>query len=386
MRFSKNVASLVPSATLAIRARAKQMQAEGLSVIDLSAGEPSFPTPDPGIRSGVEYVSSGQAGYPPTQGTPELRAAVAAYVNDSVGHANVTPAEVLISNGVKQALFNISYCLFEAGDEILIPAPYWPTYLAIVELSGARPVIVPTSWESGFRLDVRELERHRTESTRGLFINSPANPSGGTYDQSLMEEICSWCAESDVWVVSDEIYRRLYYEGSTAPSVYDVEDRSGKVIHLDGVSKAFSMPGWRIGYAIGPESVIRKASALQSQTTSGAAGPSQRAAEAVLSSPDRDSIVAGFREILDRRRMTAVNALEGVPGLDVAPPPGAIYLYVRLRGETDSLAVAEALLTEAGVACVPGEPFGTPGFLRFNYAVADEELAEGLSRVAAFFS
>lgn len=386
MEFSANVASLEPSATLAIAARAKKMRSEGHSVIDLSAGEPSFPTPQVGIDAGVAYVQSGKAGYPPTPGTPELRKAVADYVNATTAHAAVVPGDVLVSAGVKQALFNVSYCLFGAGDEVLIPAPFWPTYLAVVELSGARPVIVPTAWEDRFRLNVEELERKRTAATRGLFINSPCNPSGSTYDLELLHEISDWCVEHDVWLVSDEIYRRLSYEGHSAPSVYDVAGRGEKVVHLDGVSKAFSMPGWRIGYACGPTQLIAKASALQSQTTSGAAGPSQAAAAAVLASPDRDRIVSAFRETLDRRRMMAFGALRDVDGLDVFAPSGAIYLYVRLKDTRDSMSVAEDLLVQAGVASIPGEPFGTPGFLRLNYAVSDEELAEGLSRIVSFFS
>ena len=386
MRFSKNIASLVPSATLAISARAKKMRAAGESVIDLSAGEPSFPTPDVAIAAGLEYVRSGKAGYPPTPGIPGLRSAVASYVNQTTAHEGVESSNVLISAGVKQALFNACFCLFESGDEVLVPAPYWPTYLATLELARAKPVVVPTRWEEGFRLDVTTLERLRTPATRGLFLNSPGNPSGDVYGRDLMAEIADWASANDVWILSDEIYRRLYYEGESAPSIYDVPHQDARVLHLDGISKAFSMPGWRIGYAVGPEEVIQKMSALQSQTTSGAAGPSQHAAAAVLSSPQRDDIVGDFRDILRRRRDTAVEALSGVGGLELRPPAGAIYLYVRLTETSDSMSVAEQLLVQEGVATIPGEPFGTPGFLRMNYSVSDEELSEGLARIRAFFS
>ena len=386
MRFSKNIASLVPSATLAISARAKKMRAAGESVIDLSAGEPSFPTPDVAIAAGLEYVRSGKAGYPPTPGIPGLRSAVASYVNQTTAHEGVESSNVLISAGVKQALFNACFCLFESGDEVLVPAPYWPTYLATLELARAKPVVVPTRWEEGFRLDVTTLERLRTPATRGLFLNSPGNPSGDVYGRDLMAEIAAWASANDVWILSDEIYRRLYYEGESAPSIYDVPHQDARVLHLDGISKAFSMPGWRIGYAVGPEEVIQKMSALQSQTTSGAAGPSQHAAAAVLSSPQRDDIVGDFRDILRRRRDTAVEALSGVGGLELRPPAGAIYLYVRLTETADSMSVAEQLLVQEGVATIPGEPFGTPGFLRMNYSVSDEELSEGLARIRAFFS
>lgn len=387
MRFSKNIASLVPSATLAISARAKQMSAAGESVINLSAGEPSFPTPDVAIAAGLEYVRSGKAGYPPTPGIPGLRAAVASYVNQTTGLAHsATPANVLIAAGVKQALFNACFCLFQSGDEVLVPSPFWPTYLATLELAGATPVVVPTRWEDGFRVDVATLERLRTPATRGLFLNSPGNPSGDVYDRDLMADIAAWAGDNDVWILSDEIYRRLYYEGESAPSICDVPHQSERVMHLDGISKAFSMPGWRIGYAVAPEPVIQKMSALQSQTTSGAAGPSQHAAAAILSSPQRDDIVRGFRDILRGRRDTAVAALSGIPGLEVRAPAGAIYLYARLTTTTDSMSVAEQLLVQEGVATIPGEPFGTPGFLRLNYSVSDDELAEGLARIKRFFA
>jgi aspartate aminotransferase len=386
MRFSKNIASLVPSATLAISARAKQMKAAGESVIDLSAGEPSFPTPQVGIRAGSDFVGSGKSGYPPTPGIPDLRAAVAEYVNQSTSLGSAAPPNVLISAGVKQALFNATYCLFQPGDEVLVPAPYWPTYLAVLKLAGASPVVIPTSWETGFQLDVTDLDRLATPATRGLFLNSPGNPNGETYSRELMAEILTWAGERDLWVVSDEIYRRLYYGGDSATSAFDVPHEASRVLHLDGISKAFSMPGWRIGYAVGPEAVIGKMSALQSQTTSGAAAPSQHAALGVIAAEERDQIVGEFREVLRRRRDLAVESLTGVPGIECRTPSGAIYLFVRLTGTTDSMTVAEQLLVKGGVASVPGEPFGTPGFLRLNYAASDEELEEALARIRAFFS
>ncbi len=384
MRFSQNVASLVPSATLALRARAKQLQAEGRSVIDLSAGEPSFRTPGTAVDAAMESIRSGRGtGYPPTQGIPELREAAVRYLADTTSHPSGDAGCVLVSAGVKQALFNLSFCLFEEGDEVLIPAPYWPTYLATVELAGGTPVTVPTRWQDGFRLDPDQLERLRTRHTRGLFLNSPANPSGGVYDVELLAEICAWAERHGVWVVSDEIYRRLYYHGAAAPSVFDIPERSERVVLLDGVSKTFSMPGWRIGFAVGPAELIREASALQSQTTSAAAGPSQYAALGVLTAPDRELIIDGFKEILDRRRRFAVEALRDVPGLQAAEPDGAIYVYPRLTDTRNSAVVAEVLLLEAGVACVPGESFGTPGFLRLNYSVDDAVLAEGVARINA---
>ena len=362
------------------------MRAAGESVIDLSAGEPSFPTPSAGVSGSVDFIRTGETGYPPTHGIPALRSAVSAYVNETTEHGQVEAANVLVSAGVKQALFNVSFCLFGAGDEVLIPVPYWPSYLAIVELAGATPVAVPTDWEDGFQIDLGVLEGLRTPATRGLFLNSPSNPSGDVYDRALMGQMADWAAANGIWIISDEIYRRLYYDGDSATSILDVPHDRDFVVHLDGISKAFSMPGWRIGYAVGPTELIGKMSALQSQTTSGAAAPSQHAAAAVLSSAERETIVRDFRDILRRRRDMAVEVLGGIGALELRAPAGAIYAYARLTSTSDSMAVAERLLIEGGVATIPGEPFGTPGFLRMNFSVSDEDLVEGLARVKAFFS
>ncbi len=390
MHFSSNVSALTPSATLAITARAKKLRAEGRSIVDLSAGEPSFPTPTVAAEGAAASVRAGQTGYPPTPGIPELRDGIARYLQETSAHAPSDPACVLVSAGVKQALFNLCFCLFGEGDEVLVPAPFWTSYLAIVELARARPVVVPTAFEQGFALSVEALEARRTPATRGLFLNSPSNPSGAVYDLDTLRRVCDWAAEHGIWVLSDEIYRRLYYQADSAPSVFDLPGGNGHLVALDGVSKAFSMPGWRIGWAVGPAELISKASALQSQTTSAAAGPSQYAAAAVLASDRREAIVGEFRSILDRRRRAAHAALQQVPGLEVPEPPGAIYVYGRLEADgpfgSDSAAAAEALLLETGVATVPGEAFGTPGFLRMNFSVDDATFSEGAKRLRAFFS
>ncbi|MFQ5888772.1 MAG: pyridoxal phosphate-dependent aminotransferase [Gemmatimonadota bacterium] len=386
MRFSRNVAALEPSATLALTARARRLKAQGLSIIDLSAGEPSFHTPEFASAAASESIRAGRTGYPPTQGIPELREAVTRYLSDTTAASRTGTEEVLISAGVKQALFNCAYCLFQTGDAVLVPTPSWPTYLPLVRLTGADPIEVPTRWEEGFRLDPDQLERRRGANTRGLILNSPGNPTGVVYEAGLLAEIAAWCERHGVWLLSDEIYRRLYYAGDWAPSVFDLQNRAERVVLFDGISKSFSMPGWRIGFAAGPRELIGKATDLQSQTTSGASAPAQYAAAAAFGDVDqREETIQGFRHILARRREAALQALEGVPGLEVRAPEGAIYLFVRLTGGEKSASVAEQLLVQAGVACVPGEPFGSPGFLRFSFAADDREIREGLGRVAAFF-
>ncbi|MCG8467433.1 MAG: aminotransferase class I/II-fold pyridoxal phosphate-dependent enzyme, partial [Gemmatimonadetes bacterium] len=247
--FSENVARLEPSATLALAARARQLKADGMPVIDLSAGEPRFAAPEFAAEAAIEAIRAGRTGYPPTPGLPELRSAVARYLEETTAAADVDPGGVLVGAGVKQPLFNCCYALFGSGDDVLVPAPYWPSYPAIVGLAGARPVVVHTRWEDEFALSVDQLEAARTPATRGLMLNSPSNPSGAVYDLARLTEILAWARTHDIWVLSDEIYRRLSYGPTTAPSVFDVEERGERVVLLDGVSKAFCMPGFRIGFA-----------------------------------------------------------------------------------------------------------------------------------------
>jgi len=361
------------------------MQAEGLSVINLSAGEPSFPTPEPAASAATAAVAAGKTGYPPTPGLPELRSAVAKYSAETTAAANAEPSNILVGAGVKQVLFNVSYCLFGPGDEVLVPAPYWPTYLATVHLTRATPVVVPLDWSDGFRLTAARLDAHRTGRTKGLLLNSPSNPSGAVMGRPDLEEILAWAGEHDVWVLSDEIYRRLYYGKGSATSVLDIMDRPSRVVALDGMSKTFSMPGWRIGWGVGPADLMAKASALQSQTTSGAAGPSQYASAALLDSPERESIIENFRSTLERRRSESLKVLQQISNIEVYDQPGAIYHYLRLRNGQTSVDAAESLLTQAGVATIPGEAFGTPGYLRITFAGADELLTEGIRRIAEYF-
>lgn len=387
MTFSPNVATLKPSATLALAARARALRAEGVPVVDLSAGEPKFGTPEYAARAGIESIRAGKTGYPPTQGLPELREAVAAYLAESTAAGGIDPAQVLVSAGVKQALFNVCYSLFGEGDEVLVLAPYWPSYPTIVELTGATPVVVDTTWDEGFLATPDRLEGARTSRTRGLLLNSPGNPTGSVYDLEALTSIASWAEEHGIWVISDEIYRRLRYE-NPVPSLLDVPELTERAVHLDGVSKSFCMPGWRIGYAVGPRDLIKKAADLQSQTTSGAVGPSQYAATAALGQSElREDWVRRLTQRLAGLRDRGLEGLGALSALDVRSPPGGLYFYARLHDPaTGSLEVAERLLKEEAVACIPGEPFGSPGHLRFNFAVEEEVLEEGLARIRSFFS
>ena len=386
MQFSSNVARLEPSATLALAARARQLKADGVPVVDLSAGEPQYPAPDFACQGAIDAIAAGKTGYPPTPGTPRLREAIAGYLVQTTARGSVDPAGVMVSAGVKQALFNCCYALFGPGDEVLIPAPFWPSYTTIVELAGATPVVVDTTWDSGFVATVDLLESARTERTRGLMLNSPSNPTGAIFDLDRMSEILEWADRHGIWVLSDEIYRRIGF-GVDVPSVYDVQNVPARTVLLDGMSKAFCMPGFRIGYAVGPTELIKKASDLQGQTTSGAVGPAQAAAAAALADSDRrEAFVSDLVGKLTDLRRRGLEGLGRVEALDVRAPAGAIYFYVRLRDASrSSMDVAEELLRDQAVASVPDEPFGSPGHLRFNFAVQPETLDEGIERIATYF-
>lgn len=385
--FSANVAQLVPSATLALAARARGLRAEGVDVVDLSAGEPHHPGPEQAARAAIRAVEDGEMGYQPTPGTPRLREAIARYLTESTAVGSVESGAVVVSAGVKQALFNCCFALFGDGDEVLVPAPYWPSYPAIVRLARAEPVVVETSWREEYLVSVDALEEARTDRTRGLLLNSPSNPTGAVYDLERLGAILRWCAEHDIWVLSDEIYRRIAFDGARAPSVFDVPDRGRRVVLLDGISKAFCMPGLRIGYAVGPTDLVEKTTDLQGQTTSGAASLSQFAAAAALEpSERREAFLAELVSHLEKLRGLGLETMGRIDALDVRAPAGALYLYARLRGDESSLEVAERLLVDSAVACVPGEPFGSPGHLRFNFAVEENALREGLRRIETFFA
>lgn len=385
VQFSENVSFLEPSATLALAERARELSEKGRSIVDLSKGEPAYPTPEYAAEAGVRAIREGRTGYPPTAGVPELREAVADYLNETTERGELSASGVLVSVGAKQALFNVVYTLFGPGDEVLVPAPYWPTYPPLIRLAGAEPVVVPTRWQDRYRLTPELLERHRTDRTGGVLLNSPSNPTGMVYPSGDLADVAEWCGRHGLWALSDEIYRELCFVDDRAASLLDVPHRPERSVVFSGASKALRMPGWRIGFAVGPDGLIDRASDLQSQTTSGAATPSQYAAAEAFSNRERREEAIGrfVRRLADLREM-GTGALSGLERLEVRAPEGAIYFYLRLR-DGDSMEEAEALLTGPGVAVLPGDPFGDPGHLRFNFAVRPETLEEGVARMAEHF-
>ena len=389
-RISRRIAAVAESATLAIDAKAKALKAAGEPVIGFGAGEPDFPTPEPIVEAAVEACRDPATHkYTPTAGLPELRAAIAAKTARDSGLA-VEPAQVLVTNGGKQAIYNTFATLLDPGDEVLVPAPYWTTYPEAVALAGGVPVVVPTDEATGFRATVDALEAARTARTKVLLFVSPSNPTGAVYPREEIEAVGAWAAARGLWVVTDEIYEHLVYGGRTHYSMpVVVPELTERCVVVNGVAKTYAMTGWRVGWMIGPLDVVKAATNLQSHATSNVANVSQRAALAAVSGDL--SAVAMMREAFDRRRRRIHEMLNEIPGVTCIEPEGAFYAFPNLaevlgrelRGRTPAttLELAEVILDEAKVAIVPGEAFGAPGYARLSYALGDLDMEEGVNRI-----
>jgi len=391
-RISARIAAVSPSATLAVDAKAKALQAQGESVIGFGAGEPDFPTPDAIVEAAAAACHDPRNHrYTPTAGLPELREAIAAKTRRDSG-LEVAASQVLVTNGGKQAVANAFAVLCDPGDEVLVPAPYWTTYPESIALAGGVPVVVPTDATTGFRVRVDQLEAARTPATKVLLFVSPSNPTGAVYPREEMEAIGRWAVDHGIWVVTDEIYEHLVYGGAEHHSMpVVVPELADTCIVVNGVAKTYAMTGWRVGWMLGPADVVGAATNLQSHETSNVANVSQRAALAAVSGDL--SAVEMMRAAFDRRRLTMHRMLNEIDGIECLLPEGAFYafpsvtgLYGReLRGTTchTSAELAELAIVEAKVAVVPGEAFGSPGYFRMSYALGDDDLVEGVSRLAA---
>ncbi|TQJ03240.1 pyridoxal phosphate-dependent aminotransferase [Amycolatopsis cihanbeyliensis] len=390
-RVSARVAGITPSATLAVDAKAKALRAEGRPVIGFGAGQPDFPTPEHIVEAAAAAVRDrANHGYTAAAGLPELRAAIADKTLRDSGY-RVDPAQVLVTNGGKQAVYSAFATLLDPGDEVLLPAPFWTTYPESITLAGGIPVQVTADESTGYLVTVEQLAAARTPRTKALLFNSPANPTGAVYPREAVEAIGRWAHEQGIWVVTDEIYEHLVYDGATAASLpVVVPELADRTLVLNGVAKTYSMTGWRVGWMIGPSDVIAAASGYQSHLCGNVANVSQRAALAAVAGPL--DAVARMRAAFDARRRRIVSLLGEIPGVECPTPEGAFYAYpsVRallgrpLRGQrpASTVELAELILREAEVAVVPGEAFGTPGYFRFSYALAEEELVDGIARVA----
>lgn len=394
-RVSARLRALQPSATLAVDARAKALKAAGESVVGFGAGEPDFPTPSAIVEAAVTACQDPRNHkYTPAAGIPELREAVAAKTLRDSGLA-VEPSQVLITNGGKHAIANAFEALLDPGDEVLIPAPYWTTYPESAELAGGIAVAVPTDESTGFKVTPAMLDERWTPQTKVLVFVSPSNPTGAVYDEAEIDAIGAWAAERGVWVLADEIYEHLTYDDTPLLSLPARTPELGdRFVVVNGVAKTYAMTGWRVGWMIGPSDVVTAATNLQSQITSNVGNVSQRAALAAVSGDL--TAVAEMRTAFDRRRLTMTSMLNEIDGVSCLLPKGAFYCFPNVTGllgrsingrvATSSAELAELAIDEVKVAVVPGEAFGAPGYFRLSYALGDDDLIEGVSRLQELFA
>jgi aspartate aminotransferase len=390
-RISARVAAIAESATLAVDAKAKALKAAGEPVIGFGAGEPDFPTPAHIVEAAVAACRvPANHRYTPAGGLPDLKDAIVAKTLRDSGY-ECAANQVLVTNGGKHAVYNAMLTIVDEGDEVILPAPYWTTYPEPVRLAGGVPVVVSTDETNGFRVTVDQLEAARTPRTKALVFVSPSNPTGAVYPVHEVAEIGRWAAEHGIWVITDEIYEHLTYGDHTFSSIATlVPELRDRCIVLNGVAKTYAMTGWRVGWMIAPPDVIKAATNLQSHQTSNVANVSQRAAIAALAGDL--SAVAEMREAFFRRGQTMYKLLSGIDGVTCLEPQGAFYAFPNLTGvlgrtfngvrPTTSLELCEVILEQAQVAVVPGEAFDAPGYARLSFALGDDDLGEGVQRIA----
>ncbi len=385
--LSPNLQHLETSATIAISQEAKRRRAAGEDVIDLGAGEPDFPTPSIPADAGIRAIKEGKTHYPATEGILELRAAAAKHLSLLSGGRPVNADHIVVSSGSKQSLFNACFTLFGPGEVVAIPAPAWVSYPQIVHLARARPVLVSGDPEWSLKLSVKDLDRV-VPGAQGLMLCSPCNPTGGVYTHGEIRAIAEWARKRGVWVIADEIYRRIHYGTGPAPSFLDLPDELlERVVVVYGVSKAYAMTGWRIGLALAPGTIARAMAALQSHTTTGANHPAQYAAAAALGDErvehDVTRMVAEFRR---RRDLVVGRFRQELPGIEFVEPLGAFYFFFRVDslGGTSGTEFCTRLITQSGVALVPGAAFGDDRYVRLSYAAATDGIVKALDRIVAF--
>jgi aspartate/methionine/tyrosine aminotransferase len=389
-RISARIAAIAESATLAVDAKAKALKAAGRPVIGFGAGEPDFPTPDyivEAAAAATKVVANHR--YSPTPGLPDLRDAIVAKTKRDSNY-EITADQVLVTNGGKQAVYQAFATIVEDGDEVLLPSPYWTTYPECIKLAGGKVVEVFADETQNYLVTVEQLEAARTPKTKALLFGSPSNPTGSVYSVAQVKAIGEWALKNNIWIIADEIYEHLLYDGATAPSMpVVVPGLADTTIIINGVAKTYAMTGWRVGWMIGPKDVIKAATNLQSHLTSNVSNVSQRAAIAAVTGDL--AAVHKMGEAFNRRRKLIVSLLNEIPGFSCPTPTGAFYVYPSVKGvlgktirgktPTTSAELATLILDEVEVAAVPGEAFGPSGYLRFSYALSDEDIVEGIGRI-----
>ena len=394
-RVSARIAAIAESATLAVDAKAKALKAAGRPVIGFGVGEPDFPTPAYIVEAAIAAASvPANHRYSPTPGLPELREAIVAKTMRDSQYA-ITADQVLVTNGGKQAVYQSFASILDPGDEVILPTPYWTTYPECIKLAGGVAVEVFADESQNYLVTVDQLEGARTPKTKAILFGSPSNPTGSVYSLEQVKAIGEWALAHGIWVISDEIYEHLLYDGAVAPSLpVVVPAMADHTIIINGLAKTYAMTGWRVGWMIGPKDVIKAATNLQSHLSSNVNNIAQRAAIAALTG-NLDAV----REMgvaFDRRRKLIVSMLNEIPGIVCPTPTGAFYVYPSVKGvlgkeirgkrPQTSAELATIILEEAEVAAVPGEAFGPSGYLRFSYALSDEDIVEGITRVKNLLS
>ena len=389
IKLSSRLHGLEESVTLAITAKAKALKASGKDIIGFGAGEPDFDTPENIKNAAIKAIKGGQTKYTAVGGINELKDAIIAKLKRD-NNLEYARDEVIVSCGGKHSIYNLFQAVLDIGDEIIIPSPYWVSYPVMASLAGATPVIVPTASKSGFKMSAKEFASRITNRTKAVVINSPSNPTGAAYTAGELKEIAEAALKHDVLVFSDEIYEKLTYNGFHSTSIASVSYEVKRItVVLNGVSKAYSMTGWRIGYAAGPKEIIQAMSSIQSQSTSNPASMSQWAAVEALNGP-QDAVGAMVKEF-EKRRDVMVRELNRIKGVSAITPQGAFYLFANVSGVygkkfkdktiKGSVDFANYLLDDAGVAVVPGEPFGDDAYIRLSYATSLEQVKEGVKRI-----
>ena len=394
-RVSKRIAAIAESATLAVDSKAKALKAAGKPVIGFGAGEPDFPTPEYIVNAAIEAAKNpANHRYTPTPGLPDLREAIVKKTKRDSNY-EITVDQVLVTNGGKQSVYQSFASILDPGDEVILPSPFWTTYPECIKLAGGVSVEVFADESQNYLVSVAQLEKALTPKTKVLLFCSPSNPTGSVYSPEQVKEIGQWALKNNLWVVTDEIYEHLLYDGATAPSIcVVVPELADRTIIINGVAKTYAMTGWRVGWMIGPKDVIKAATNLQSHLSSNVSNVSQRAAIAALNGDL--SAVHKMGEAFDRRRKLIVKLLNEIPGVTCPTPTGAFYVYpsvkallgkeIRGKRPKTSAELATLILEEAEVAAVPGEAFGPSGYLRFSYALGDEDIIEGIARVKKLLS
>jgi aspartate aminotransferase len=389
-RISSRIAAIAESATLAVDAKAKALKAAGRPVIGFGAGEPDFPTPDYIVSAAASAAAvPANHRYTPTPGLPDLRDAIVAKTKRDSNY-EITADQVLVTNGGKQSVYQAFATIIDPGDEVILPSPFWTTYPECIKLAGGKAIEVFADESQNYLVSVEQLEAARTPKTKALLFCSPSNPTGSVYSPEQVKAIGEWALKNKVWIIADEIYEHLLYDGAKAPSMpVVVPSLADSTIIINGVAKTYAMTGWRVGWMIGPKDVIKAATNLQSHLTSNVSNVSQRAAIAALTGDL--SAVHKMGEAFDRRRKLIVGLLNEIPGFECPMPTGAFYVYPSVKGALGktirgkvaktSAELATIILDEVEVAAVPGEAFGPSGYLRFSYALGDEDIVEGIGRI-----